>query len=101
MFSYDLRIYRFCVYSLGLSQTSNLSLEVSENPFTGFDIPEDCGYKFKMVDGVLEIIGADHPNPDSPLFEANGKPKKHPYPTLQEFFADYNIVLALCTHGPM
>ena len=86
---------------LGLSQTSNLSLEVSENPFKGIEIPDDCGYKFDMIDGVVQITGANKPNPESTLFEANGRLKRHPHPTLQEFFADYNIVLALCTHGPM
>lgn len=84
-----------------LSQTSNLSMDVSENPFKDIEIPEDCGYKFEMIDGVIQIISADTPNLDSTLFEANGKPKKHPYPSLQEFFADYNIVLALSTHGPI
>lgn len=84
-----------------LSQTSNLSLEESENPFLNIVIPEDCGYKFEMIDGVIQITGSDGHRPDSTLFEANGKPKRHPYPSLQEFFADYNIVLALCTHGPI
>ena len=89
------------LFHLGLSQTSNLSMDVSENPFKDIEIPEDCGYKFEMIDGVIQIISSDTPNLDSTLFEANGKPKKHPYPSLQEFFADYNIVLALSTHGPM
>ena len=91
----------FLFSHVGLSQTSNLSMDVSENPFKDIEIPEDCWYKFEMIDGVIQIISADTPNLDSTLFEANGKPKKHPYPSLQEFFADYNIVLALSTHGPM
>lgn len=76
-------------------------MEVSENPFKDIKIPEACGYKFAMIDGVVQVTSAEKVSSESTLFEANGKLKRHPHPTLQEFFADYNIVLALCTHGPM
>ncbi|XP_046852479.1 AMP deaminase 2-like isoform X2 [Xenia sp. Carnegie-2017] len=84
-----------------LSQVSNLSLEVSENPFKNIEIPDDWGCTFAMIDGVVQITGADRSHPGSTLFEANGKIKRHPHPTLQEFFVDYNILLALSAHGPI
>eukprot|EP00794_Sanderia_malayensis_P011005 gene11005-12168_t len=60
---------------------------------------DDIGYTFDMVDGVFKITGCKR--------IVNGKinkktnPLLHPFPSIDEFMEDYNVMLALSTHGPV
>lgn len=59
------------------------------------EVPGDCGYEVKMTEGVIQVISCKG--------EGNSQECKivHPFPDLQEFFDDQNVLLALSTHGPM
>ena len=48
-----------------------------------------------MVDGVIQVMSCTSSD--------GSKECKviHPFPDLQEFFDDQNVLLALSTHGPM
>ncbi|XP_015756583.1 PREDICTED: AMP deaminase 2-like [Acropora digitifera] len=54
-----------------------------------------------MVDGVVQITACKRQTGGETVISDNPKPVEHPYPNLQEFFEDQNILLALSTHGPM
>ncbi|XP_048588124.1 AMP deaminase 2 isoform X2 [Nematostella vectensis] len=66
-----------------------------ESPFD-CEVQGDCGYAVEMIDGVIQVISCrrDHKNRPSNC-------TVHPFPDLQEFFEDQNILLALSTHGPI
>ncbi len=65
----------------------------------GSKVEGDIGYTFEMVDGVFQITGCKR--------LVNGKvnqktePVIHPFPCIEEFMEDHNIMLALSTHGPV
>ena len=67
-------------------------------PYDG-DIPEANDYTFEMVDGVFQIKGcAKQMNGEE---NSEKKPVIHPYPCIDEFMEDQNVLLALSTHGPV
>jgi hypothetical protein len=70
--------------------------DFSKNPPFDQEVPGDCGYEVEMVDGVIQVISCKRDG-------NNDKECKtiHPFPDLQEFFNDQNVLLALSTHGPM
>ncbi len=67
-------------------------------PFEG-EIPEDNGYSFEMVDGVFQITGCKRALNGEP--NEKQKPVVHPYPCIDEFMEDQNVLLALSIHGPV
>ena len=71
-----------------------------QSPFD-IEVPGDCGYLFDMVNGVVQITACKRQTGGETVISENPKPVEHPYPNLQEFFEDQNILLALSTHGPM
>lgn len=68
-------------------------------PFEEGQVPGDNGYTFEMVDGVFQIMSCKR-NLDG---EPNSKRQliTHPYPCIDEFMEDQNVLLALSTHGPV
>ncbi|XP_067017602.1 AMP deaminase 2-like isoform X2 [Acropora muricata] len=71
-----------------------------QSPFD-IEVPGDCGYLFDMVNGVVQITACKRQTGGETVISDNPKPVEHPYPNLQEFFEDQNILLALSTHGPI
>uniref|UniRef100_A0AAY5EA64 AMP deaminase n=1 Tax=Electrophorus electricus TaxID=8005 RepID=A0AAY5EA64_ELEEL len=58
------------------------------HPYEGLDptsLPPDMGYSLKMLDGVIHVY--TH--------------KNLPYPDLQEYIADMNVMMALIINGPV
>ena len=68
-------------------------------PFEEVEIPGDCGYTFELVDGVFQIMGCKRNLCGEP--NTKRKPIIHPYPCIDEFMEDQNVLLALSTHGPV
>ena len=68
-------------------------------PFEIEDVPDDNGYTFEMVDGVFQVIGCKRNLSGEP--NTKRKPIVHPYPSIDEFMEDQNVLLALSTHGPV
>ncbi|RXN18979.1 AMP deaminase 2-like isoform X2 [Labeo rohita] len=79
---------------------SNMSVHppVSEtHPYDGQDmknLPPDTGYSCKMVDGVFHVYHAQNPMDKSTEVDL-------PYPDLQEYIADMNVMMALIINGPV
>uniref|UniRef100_A0A673HUQ7 AMP deaminase n=1 Tax=Sinocyclocheilus rhinocerous TaxID=307959 RepID=A0A673HUQ7_9TELE len=71
---------------------------VSEtHPYEGQDmknLPPDAGYSCKMVDGVIHVYTAQNPMDKSTELDL-------PYPDLQEYIADMNVMMALIINGPV
>ena len=67
-------------------------------PFHG-EIPGDSGYTFEMVDGVFQVTGCKRSIDGEP--NKKQKPVIHPFPCIEEFLDDQNVLLALSTHGPV
>eukprot|EP00795_Rhopilema_esculentum_P016443 gene16443-7856_t len=67
-------------------------------PFHG-EIPGDSGYTFEMVDGVFQVTGCRRSIDGEP--NKKQKPVIHPFPCIEEFLDDQNVLLALSTHGPV
>ena len=65
------------------------------------EVPGDCGYLFEMIDGVVQITACKRKMSSMDTVTDNPKPVIHHSPSLEEFFEDQNILLALSTHGPM
>jgi len=68
-------------------------------PYEAGDVPGDIGYMFNMVDGVFQIIGCKHMLNGE--LNIKKEPVIHPYPSIDEFMEDQNVLLALSTHGPV
>ena len=64
-------------------------------------MPGDCGYLFEMIDGVIQVTACKRQIASDVVVSDTGNPVVHPWPNLQEFFEDQNVLLALSTHGPM
>lgn len=67
-------------------------------PFEG-ELPDDNGFSFEMVDGVFQVMGCKRNINGEP--NSKRKPLVHPYPHIEEFMEDQNVLLALSTHGPV
>ena len=67
-------------------------------PFEG-ELPDDNGLSFEMVDGVFQVMGCKRNMNGEP--NSKRKPVVHPYPHIDEFMEDQNVLLALSTHGPV
>ena len=65
------------------------------------EVPGDCGYLFEMIDGVVQITACKRKMSSMVTVTDSPKPVIHHSPSLEEFFEDQNILLALSTHGPM
>ena len=68
-------------------------------PFEAGNIPGDCGYTFEIVDGVFQLIECTRNVNGEP--STKRKPIVHPFPSIDEFMEDQNVLLALSTHGPV
>uniref|UniRef100_A0A8C1MLL9 AMP deaminase n=1 Tax=Cyprinus carpio TaxID=7962 RepID=A0A8C1MLL9_CYPCA len=58
------------------------------------NLPPDAGYSCKMVDGVIHVYTAQNPMDKSTELDL-------PYPDLQEYIADMNMMMALIINGPV
>ncbi|XP_045600064.1 AMP deaminase 2 isoform X1 [Procambarus clarkii] len=58
------------------------------------DVPEDCGYKFHMLDGVFQV----YPNEEA---EQQNEPLPYNYPDLLRYIQDMNLLCALIANGPV
>uniref|UniRef100_A0A8C1LES7 AMP deaminase n=1 Tax=Cyprinus carpio TaxID=7962 RepID=A0A8C1LES7_CYPCA len=71
---------------------------VSEtHPYEGQDmknLPPDSGYSCRMVDGVIHVYTTQNPMDKSTELDL-------PYPDLQEYIADMNVMMALIINGPV
>ncbi|XP_063072054.1 AMP deaminase 2 isoform X4 [Engraulis encrasicolus] len=71
---------------------------VSEtHPYEGQDpksMPSDMGYGCKMVDGVIHVYTKKNSMDKSTELDL-------PYPNLQEYIADMNVMMALIINGPV
>lgn len=54
-----------------------------------------------MIDGVIQITACKRTMSSNTTVSERAKPVIHHSPSLEEFFEDQNILLALSTHGPM
>jgi len=54
-----------------------------------------------MIDGVIQITACKREMSSMATVSDSVKPVIHHSPSLEEFFEDQNILLALSTHGPM
>ena len=63
------------------------------------DVPGDNGYTFAVVDGVFQITGCRKDIDGKP--NTKKKPVIHPFPCIEEFMEDQNVLLALSSHGPV
>ena len=68
-------------------------------PFQEGTLPGDNGYTFEMVDGVFQIMSCKRNLNGEP--NTKRKPFIHPFPCIDEFMEDQNVLLALSTHGPV
>nr|XP_055073443.1 AMP deaminase 2 isoform X3 [Misgurnus anguillicaudatus] len=88
-------------------QETHLSLSFSDapvhppvsktHPYEGQDmknLPSDLGYSCKMVDGVVHVYTKQNPMDKSTELDL-------PYPDLQEFITDMNVMMALIINGPV
>uniref|UniRef100_H3A0A9 AMP deaminase n=1 Tax=Latimeria chalumnae TaxID=7897 RepID=H3A0A9_LATCH len=70
---------------------------VTNHPFENMDpssMPSDVGFGCKMVDGVMHVYTKRSPMDKSTELDL-------PYPDLQEFVADMNVLMALIINGPI
>ncbi|KTG40937.1 hypothetical protein cypCar_00041535 [Cyprinus carpio] len=58
------------------------------------NLPPDAGYSCQMVDGVIHVYTAQNPMDKSTELDL-------PYPDLQEYIADMNMMMALIINGPV
>ncbi|XP_051551142.1 AMP deaminase 2-like isoform X3 [Myxocyprinus asiaticus] len=58
------------------------------------NLPCDTGYSCKMVDGVFHVYTKQNPMDNSTELDL-------PYPDLQEYIADMNVMMALIINGPV
>ncbi|XP_051977589.1 AMP deaminase 2-like isoform X3 [Xyrauchen texanus] len=58
------------------------------------NLPCDTGYSCKMVDGVFHVYTKEKPMDNSTELDL-------PYPDLQEYIADMNVMMALIINGPV
>ncbi|XDV49030.1 hypothetical protein PO909_018359, partial [Leuciscus waleckii] len=76
-----------------VSASATVHPPVSEtHPYEGFDpdnMPPGLGYTCKMVDGVVHV------------YTHNSSELDLPYPDLQEYIADMNMMMALIINGPV
>ncbi|XP_077080487.1 AMP deaminase 2 isoform X2 [Siphateles boraxobius] len=76
-----------------VSASATVHPPVSEtHPYEGFDpanMPSGLGYTCKMVDGVVHV------------YTHNSSELDLPYPDLQEYIADMNMMMALIINGPV
>ncbi|XP_056116935.1 AMP deaminase 2 isoform X3 [Rhinichthys klamathensis goyatoka] len=76
-----------------VSASATVHPPVSEtHPYEGFDpanMPPGLGYTCKMVDGVVHV------------YTHNSSELDLPYPDLQEYIADMNVMMALIINGPV
>ncbi|XP_059424856.1 AMP deaminase 2-like [Carassius carassius] len=90
-------MYKDLLESPGDSDMS-VHAPVSEtNPYEGQDtknLPPDAGYSCKMVDGVIHVYTEQSPMDKSTELDL-------PYPDLQEYIADMNMMMALIINGPV
>ncbi|XP_026862899.2 AMP deaminase 2 isoform X1 [Electrophorus electricus] len=67
------------------------------HPYEGLDptsLPPDMGYSLKMLDGVIHVY--THKSKIEKATELD-----LPYPDLQEYIADMNVMMALIINGPV
>jgi len=64
------------------------------DPFQCTEMPDDLGYKLKMVDGVIHLYKSQD------ALE-RGEPVDLPYPDLPSFLADQNVMFSLIADGPL
>ncbi|KAJ8372815.1 hypothetical protein AAFF_G00276700 [Aldrovandia affinis] len=67
------------------------------HPYEGQDpknMPPDLGFGCKMVDGVVHVYNKRNPMEKSTELDL-------PYPDLQEYIADMNMMMALIINGPV
>ncbi|XDV23058.1 hypothetical protein PO909_027779, partial [Leuciscus waleckii] len=73
-------------------------MPVSEtHPYDGRhlkNLPPDAGYTCVMVDGVIHVYTAQNPTDKSTELDL-------PYPDLQEYIGDMNVMMALIINGPV
>lgn len=58
------------------------------------DVPENCGYKASMVDGVFQVYASEEA-------EQQEKPLPYHYPNLTRYIQDVNLMCALIANGPV
>ncbi|KAF7695363.1 AMP deaminase 2 isoform X1 [Silurus meridionalis] len=67
------------------------------HPYEGLDsanLPPDMGYSCKMIDGVIHVFTHKSNMEKATELEL-------PYPDLQEYIADMNVMMALIINGPV
>lgn len=58
------------------------------------DIPENCGYKLTMVDGVFQVYASEEE-------QQQEKPLPYHYPNLTRYIQDVKLLCALIGNGPV
>ncbi|ROT75821.1 putative AMP deaminase 2 isoform X1 [Penaeus vannamei] len=58
------------------------------------DVPENCGYEFRMMDGVFQV----YPNEEA---VRRNESLSYPYPNLARYIQDLNLLCALIANGPV
>ncbi|XP_073792964.1 AMP deaminase 2 isoform X6 [Danio rerio] len=64
------------------------------HPYEEQNLPSDLGYSCAMVDGVFHVYTTQNPKDKSTELDL-------PYPDLQEYIADMNVMMALIINGPV
>lgn len=82
-----------CKCHHSLSSDHPINPPITDDPFQ-CDFLDDGGYCLKAVNGVTHV----YKNEEDLL---NDSPLDFPYPQLQEFLTDQNIMFALMSDGPM
>lgn len=88
------------------TQASEDEFDTCLQPFSvqspyDIEVPGDCGYLFEMIDGVVQITACKRKMSSMATVSDSSQPVIHHSPSLEEFFEDQNILLALSTHGPI
>ncbi|XP_042882584.1 AMP deaminase 2-like isoform X7 [Penaeus japonicus] len=58
------------------------------------DVPENCGYEIRMMDGVFQV----YPNEEA---VRRNESLSYPYPNLARYIQDLNLLCALIANGPV